>query len=59
MVLANGRPSPYEGQNKEEQPGDFQPEHVQYTLDAAEGDAAGSVEGAHPAVFATLPSRNA
>ncbi len=59
VVLTNRRRSANEGEKQEEQPGNFQPQHVQHATDAAESDRACPVEGTHQAVLAALPSRDA
>ncbi len=59
VVLTDRSPSPYDGEDQEEQTGDFQPEHVQHVSDAAEGDGSRPVKSAHPSVLAALSSGDA
>jgi len=46
VVLPDGRSAADDGEKKEEQSRDFQPEHVQHTSDRAGSDSACVVKGA-------------
>ncbi len=46
MVLPDGRSAADDGEKKEEQSRDFQPEHVQHTSNRASSDSACVVKGA-------------
>ncbi len=58
VVLPDGRSAADDGEKKEEQSRDFQPEHVQHTSDRAGSDSACVVKGAYPTVLAALSSRD-
>jgi len=59
MIFPDGSAGADQRERQEEEPGDFQPEHMQHPAHATQRDATCAVKGPYPAILAGLAARNA
>ena len=59
MIFPDGSAGADQRERQEEDPGDFQPEHMQHPAHATQRDATCAVKGPYPAILAGLAARNA
>ena len=59
MIFPDGSAGADQRERQEQEPGDFQPEHMQHPAHATQRDAACPVKGPYPTILAGLAARNA